>query len=142
MQVNLILADAAQTIEGKLYLLGGGWTVTGPNPVPQAVAAIIQTSWDETNVKHHASLALRDADGSPVNGPDGNPIQINLDFEVGRPAGAKAGSSFNVPLAVNFAPLPVSPGFRYEWELSIDGKTKPEWRVVFDVRPLSKPKAA
>ena len=29
-KVTMMLADAAQAVEGKLYILGGGWSVTGP----------------------------------------------------------------------------------------------------------------
>lgn len=29
MKVTMLLADAATVAEGKLYILGGGWSVTG-----------------------------------------------------------------------------------------------------------------
>ena len=32
MKVTMLLADSAQAIEGKLYILGGGWSITGPDP--------------------------------------------------------------------------------------------------------------
>ena len=32
MKVTILLADAAQAVEGKLFVLGGGWSVTGPEP--------------------------------------------------------------------------------------------------------------
>ena len=34
----MILADSAQVADGKLYILGGGWSITGPDPTPSAVA--------------------------------------------------------------------------------------------------------
>ena len=30
----MMLCDAAQVSDGKLYVLGGGWSMTGPDPVP------------------------------------------------------------------------------------------------------------
>ena len=32
----MLLCDAAQVADGKLYVLGGGWSMTGPDPVPSA----------------------------------------------------------------------------------------------------------
>ena len=48
MKVSLLLADSAQAVAGKLYLLGGGWTVTGPEPSPFAMnsVALFPTSMD------------------------------------------------------------------------------------------------
>ena len=40
MKVTLMLADAAQVSEGKLHILGGGWSVTGP-PAPSAIALLV-----------------------------------------------------------------------------------------------------
>ena len=76
-----MLADSAQEVGGKLYILGGGWSVTGPVVPPSAVA-------------------------------------IKID----------------VPLAVNFGPLPLRPGTRYVWELSIDGRLDEDWNRQFLVR--------
>jgi hypothetical protein len=33
----MMLADAAQVANGKLFILGGGWSVTGPEPSPSAI---------------------------------------------------------------------------------------------------------
>jgi hypothetical protein len=30
MKVTMMRADAVQAVAGKLYILGGGWSVTGP----------------------------------------------------------------------------------------------------------------
>ena len=40
----MLLCDAAQVSDGKLFILGGGWSMTGPDPVPSAVAAARATS--------------------------------------------------------------------------------------------------
>ena len=52
MRVTLMLADSAQAVEGKLYILGGGWSLVGPEPTPMAIALKIEVPWDETNRRH------------------------------------------------------------------------------------------
>jgi len=52
--------------DGKLYILGGGWSVTGPDPTPSAVAIKVMVDWHEFNSSHHWELFLEDADGQPV----------------------------------------------------------------------------
>jgi hypothetical protein len=39
---TLILADAAQDVGGKLYILGGGWTITNAPTPPSAVAVYLR----------------------------------------------------------------------------------------------------
>jgi hypothetical protein len=41
VRATLILADYAQAAEGKLNVIGGGWTVTGPLPAPSAIGLIV-----------------------------------------------------------------------------------------------------
>jgi len=43
----MLLCDSAQVADGKLYILGGGWSVTGPQPVPSAVAIKLEVDWHE-----------------------------------------------------------------------------------------------
>jgi len=62
----MLLADSAQVSEGKLFVLGGGWSRIGPGPTPSAVAIIIEVPWDQTNVTHRWRLELVDSDGRPV----------------------------------------------------------------------------
>lgn len=138
MKVTLLLADAAQAAEGKLFVLGGGWSITGPEPSPMALAIKIEVPWDQANQQHQCRLELLDSDGQPVvvEGPDGEqPIFIEAGFEVGRPVGVKPGTPIDLPLAINIPPFPLQPGGRYEWRLSIDGQTDDDWRAAFSTRP-------
>ena len=110
MKVTMMLADAAQAAEGKLYILGGGWSVTGPTPGPSAIALFIQVPWDRTNVEHGLRFDLVDSDGNAVEletdaGAE-EPVTFEGSFEVGRPPGLKPGTSIDVPLAINVRPLP------------------------------------
>jgi hypothetical protein len=62
----MMLCDSAQVADGKLYVLGGGWSMTGPDPVPSAIALKIDVGWHEAESAHHWELYLEDADGGPV----------------------------------------------------------------------------
>ena len=95
----LILADAAQVADGKLYLLGGGWDrlVANALPVtqPAGIAVGILVPWSETNSGRTLTLTVEDEDGGPVLPP------IAVRVEVGRPAGLAAGAEQRVLLAFN-----------------------------------------
>jgi hypothetical protein len=58
--------DHADVVGGKLYINGGGWNVTGPQPSPFAIAMLIEVPWDQTKTKHRVLLELLDADGNEV----------------------------------------------------------------------------
>lgn len=133
----MLLADYAQVADGKLTVVGGGWSLTGPDAVPFAIALLVQVPWDRANQRHVLRLELLDADGQPVPADDetGGPVVFfdDMPFEVGRPAGLKPGTYLDFPVAVNSAPMPLEPG-QYEWRLTIDGEADPDWRLPFTVR--------
>ena len=86
----------------------------------------------------HLELALLNGDGEPVKAetPEGaQPIQIEGEFEVGRPPGLMPGSPIDFALAINLGPLPLPPGVRYLWRLTIDSHSDEFWQLAFAVRP-------
>jgi len=139
VKVTMLLADYAQVTDGKLTVVGGGWSMTGPEPMPFGIALLVHVPWDQANRKHVMRLELVDTDGAPVmvEAEEGveTPVVFfdDLEFEVGRPAGVKPGTPLDLPLAINSGPLPLEPG-RYEWRLSIDGESDSDWRLAFSVR--------
>jgi hypothetical protein len=139
MMATILLADAAQAIENKLYILGGGWSVTGPDPTPSALAIALKVPWDEANERHAMRVELLDSDGGAVVvGPDpdeARPVVIESQFEVGRPPGLKPGTPIDLAFAVNVGPVPLPPGGRFEWRLSIDGHSEAHWHAAFSTRP-------
>lgn len=137
MRVQIILADAAQVIDGKIYLLGGGWNQIGPARTPMSVVLRFLIPWDMTNKRHHWQLRLHDADGDSVSvpTPEGDrPIEVSGEFEAGRPAGSSPGTEISIPVAVNLGPLPLPVNSRLEWRLYIDGQTHDDWREAFQTR--------
>jgi len=137
-KVTAVLADSAQVADGKLYVLGGGWTMTGP-PAPFAIGGIVEVPWHRANEQHEFRLELIDIDGHPfeVETPDGiEPLVIPHPIEVGRPPGIRAGTYLSWPFAFNSAPLPLAPATHYEWRISINGETHEDWTLAFSTRPF------
>jgi hypothetical protein len=142
MKVTMLLADYAQVADGKLTVVGGGWSIIGPEPTPFGIGILVHVPWDLANTRHFMRLELLDADGQPVLLQDGDgeekPILFFDDwpFEVGRPPGIKPGTPLEFMVAVNSAPLALEPGARYEWRLTINGESRDEWRLPFSVREV------
>ena len=65
----LILADAAEVVGGKLYVMGGGWdrlTVHSQSAKKNlAVALALRVPWHETNRQHAFQIDMTYEDGSP-----------------------------------------------------------------------------
>jgi hypothetical protein len=141
MKVTMMLADHAQALNGRLYIMGGGAThvVLG---TPFAIALLIEVPWDQANEKHHFALQLTNGDGQSVNVPTQTgtgPLEIGGDFEVGRPPGIKKGSRLPFALALNFGPMPLLSDTVYVWSLNIDGVRSREWELVFGAVAPSQP---
>lgn len=138
-RVTLMLCDSAQVAEGKLYILGAGWSIIGADPVPMAIAAKIEVPYTGQSADHHWEIELTDEDGGPVFVPtaDGNQVMIVPgDFRVEGEGDLAAGTMIDIPLAINFGPLPLPPGHRYMWRMTVDGETNEEWTASFTIRPV------
>jgi hypothetical protein len=94
----LILADAAEVVGGKLYLMGGGWTaLTVNNQFPHrrsaGVAVAFRIPWHETNKRHEFEIEFATEDGRVIGKANGG-------FEVGRPPGIPQGTDQFVQMAL------------------------------------------
>lgn len=134
----MLLADAAQAVEGKVYALGLGWTFTGPHGTsPMALIVLFEVDWHETNVRHPWRIELHDEDGHALPlPPNDEPFVIEGMLEVGRPPGHPEGAPLVVPFTFSFGPIALAPGKRYVWVMTLDGETRPEWQAAFNMRPL------
>ncbi|MEX0851288.1 MAG: hypothetical protein WD015_07270 [Gaiellaceae bacterium] len=139
MKATMFLADYAVVSDGKLTIVGGGWSQTGPEPASFGIGLLIQVPWDQANTLHVFSVELLDSDGAEVvleaaeDDEDEQPVAFGGEFEVGRPPGLKPGTPLDFPVAVTSTPLPLEPG-RYEWRLTIDGASREDWTLPFTVR--------
>jgi hypothetical protein len=138
-KATLMLADYAQTADGKLNVIGGGWTITGPRLSPFALVALIEMPWDAAGERHTARFELIDDQGRPVlvETEEGEqPLTIEAQFDLAPSPGVKRGTPLTMPIAINLSPPPpIPPGGRYEWRLDVDGETHEEWRIGFNTRP-------
>ncbi len=77
----LILADRAEAINGKLYLMGGGWdtfNIGNDEPASFSVALAIMMPWHATNQDHMLTLSLQDADANEL-------LRVQAGLRTGRP---------------------------------------------------------
>jgi hypothetical protein len=123
IEATMLLCDAAQSVAGKLYVLGGGWSQIGP-PVPgtgfnMALAIKLDIPWDRANQQFRMRAALVTDDGEDVD-LGGGPVAAEGELEVGRPPGLRPGTPLDSTLALNFAGLALAPG-GYVWQLEVDG---------------------
>ena len=129
----LILADAAQVVDGKLYLLGGGWdrlTINTGFPVQNtiAVAMSFTVPWLETNQQHHIQLEITDQDHTKVL------ATLEAGLEVGRPPGIEHGTEQRSQLAAAF-PLTIERPGVYEINVQIKDSDSPGKRAILTVVP-------
>ncbi|MGD0115091.1 MAG: hypothetical protein ABSC13_03695 [Dehalococcoidia bacterium] len=135
----LILADYAEIVGGKLYLMGGGWDVltvnTGfPLTRPLGLAAAFSVPWNETNERQNVEIDIQTEDGQSVG-------KVRGEFEVGRPAGIKQGQDQRFQLAAT-VPLNLPAPGTYVIVAKVGGEEQA--RVPFNVvgGPMLQPKQA
>lgn len=126
IEAQLLLCDAAVADpNGKLHMLGAGWSMTGSPTSPQAVAVLLKIPWDRSNEQLAMVLRLVDPDGRPVTvaTPDGTQeVTMGGNIEAGRPPGVTPGSQLDAALAFSVPSLPLAPG-RYQWRLDVADDT-------------------
>jgi len=116
----MLLADAAQEAGGKLYVLGGGWSMRrGSGPFQMALAIKLEVPWTDANTPHEVVAELLDQDGQSVLMAE-KPVRIEGKIELGRPPGLPAGTALDAPMAWNIAGIQLEPG-GYRWQLTVDG---------------------
>ena len=143
MKVTLMLADSAQVVAGKLYILGGGWSMTGPKLAPFAIAGKIEIPVSEAKQKHSLKLELLDADSKPVLVPTPkgeSPLVVSGEFELDHPPSLPKGISIDAPFAFSVKSVLLKPGRQYTWKLTIDSNTKEDWKVTFLTRSTGEKK--
>jgi hypothetical protein len=108
-----------------------------------AIALKIDVPWNQANRKHTLHLALVTTDGEAVivPAPDGTQqrAEIQAEFEVGRPPGVLQGAALDYVLAITIQSIPIPPGQRYEWRLSINGHHDEDWTLPFTMRSAPEP---
>ena len=124
----LILADFVEAVNGKLYVMGGGWDQSRnpayPATIRAGIAVGLLVAWEETNERIPIRLSIVDEDGKSVV------PEIGSEVEVGRAPGVRQGIQQRALLAIN-AMFPVPRPARYEI-VATAGSEKQELRVAFE----------
>ncbi len=121
MEAIILLCDFAEEVNGKLYIMGGGWSRL-PAMQPQVIALAIRVlvPWDQANRPHKIVVELVTQDGEPADDETaGMSLRLEANLEVGRPPGLRPGSALEAPLAFRFS-AQFKPG-AYRFDFSIDG---------------------
>jgi hypothetical protein len=131
LQVDfLMLADFAEAVNGKLYVMGGAWDRMGvrdaSQPMRFGVAVGVLVPWSATNQNHTLRLTFEDMDGTEQG------VLVESTFVTGRPPELRPGSNQRVLLAVNTMMPPPAPA-EYALVASINGDERR--RVIFTVVP-------
>jgi len=116
IRATMLLCDAAQSIGGKLYVLGGGWSLLRTaGPATMALAVKLSIPWSRSNESHQIEAVLVTAAGDDVQ-QEGQPVRATGAIEVGRPPGLRQGTPLDAVFVLTFQNLSLEPG-GYVWEL-------------------------
>lgn len=103
----LILADRAEAVNGKLYMMGGAWDQIGvldfAKPVTFSIALGILIPWNATNLDHTLQVNLMDEDGARLFTMDGG-------LRAGRPPNLPQGGAQHNVLAIMVVAMLPRPG--------------------------------
>ena len=93
----LILADRAEVLNGKLYMMGGAWdhifVANIEQPVDINLTCCALVPYSETDDMHTMEIAITDPDGGAVHPP------FSVSFKTGRPPDLERGAFTRVPIA-------------------------------------------
>jgi len=135
-QEFLMLADGAESTNGKIYILGGGSdrhrAAAFPSQLKADIALGVLVPWGETNQRHALVLRIEDEDATPM-------ARIESEFDLGRPSGAIPGQDLRFLVAIK-GPFPVARAGAYKISMDIDGVTQePPFRFwVEESRPSTR----
>jgi hypothetical protein len=138
-QEFLILADGAEAVQGKIYILGGGVThhvaPTFPAAIRADIALGVLVGWTETNQKIDLKVRVVDEDGSEA-------LRVGAELVVGRPPNANPGQDIRSMMAIR-GPLRIPKAGGYRLEMLLDDVVQqPPFRFWVRQAPPSRTRAA
>jgi len=136
MHVDALLADAAESVQGKIYALGIGWNTIHVGSFPArhprvSVVITVHVPYTQTNQMHRLKMHLETEDGDPYPLGDGPPsgegqvpsnvLEVGGEFSVGRPAMLPPGDEQVVALAISIDGLTFEKPGMFSWVIKING---------------------
>lgn len=132
-QEFLILAEGAEAVNGKIYILGGGIDVHTSSGFPTLLKADIALAflvgWGETNRKLDVKVRVVDEDEEEA-------FTVGIEAVVGRPPTAKPGQDIRSLIALR-GPFPITKPGAYKAVLLLDDKPQePPFRFWVEKGPV------
>jgi hypothetical protein len=129
-----LLADAVQAVEGKLYVLGGGWDtlLVGRFPVRHHTLAIglrLRVPWSSESQSVRFTVGLQDADGVSLLPND---IHHKVDI---KPRASDSRQDFGVVRSVTFNNLTFKKAGDYSFVITLDDEVVHRLRFTVKQRP-------
>jgi hypothetical protein len=128
----LILADAVEALNGKLYMMGGGWDQIIVQeleaPVQLQIACGVNVPYNDTDDEHTLTMTIADPDGNAI-GPT-----LNLTFRTGRSPNLARGAATHIPFAIKAGFIFPKHG-EYIVVATIDARDEDKKRHSFYVKP-------
>lgn len=133
IRITAMLADSAEAVNGKLYLLGGGWDTLAVTTLPTvqsrvAVAVLVHTGWNDTDEPHEVTLHLETEDGVRIplarNPADpSRPIDtLATRLTTHRSPLIRPGDDQTVPLTFTVNDLLLERAGGFSWVIGVDGE--------------------
>lgn len=127
----LLLADRAEVLQGKLYVMGGLLDVflvqTEPAVISFALALAVDIPWNAANEQINIAVIFEDGDGREV-------ARVGFGMMVGRPPQLRPGTTQRVPFAIPTLTLTVPRMGEYVARTTVNDQDGP--RVPFRVQRL------
>lgn len=117
IEATMLLCDSAQSVGGKLFILGGGWSLIKKTDQPMSMALAVKLAipWSRSNERHRIEAKLESDQGVAVS-HEGGDLRAEGEIEVGRPPGLKPGTPLDAAFVLTFQGLALDPG-GYVWVL-------------------------
>jgi hypothetical protein len=114
----MLLCDAAESVAGKLYILGGGWTLLHTTTPPAMALAIkLEVPWERAGEPLAIKAALLTASGAPWR-VEGEAVEAGGEVALGTPPGLDETRPLDVVFVMRIAGLVLDPG-GYSWRLTV-----------------------
>jgi len=128
-----LLADAVQAVQGKLFILGGGWDTLYVSSFPArhpslAIALRVRVPWSATGSSMRIAVELQDADGGKLL-PGGQVVHV---VNVSRRSGEMDRADIGLVRSFTFNNLQFESAGDFSFVISIDEEVST--RLRFSVR--------
>ncbi len=134
----VMLADRSESINGKLYVMGGAWDrlflTETPKPYSLYIAVSIVVPWSATNEEHRLGVMIVDADATEV-------ARAQINFTPGTPPQIRRTESQKVLVSAGITPTFQAPG-AYRVTATVDDNPETARDTVFYVNLKQGPQAS